>query len=141
MADQQARLSEAIRRALLGYTHGDGRNRWIREDLLPALAAAGLAVVDAGELEQLQADREAWRMKCHVDEEQARAAGLTLPMLKRWASARPKTDPLIRELVFELGDFPTAKRWAMAINRCTPTAADAQRLLDEIVAAGAPVGS
>lgn len=46
------KLSEALRVALQGWPDEGRRDRWVRERVLPALAEAGLAVVDTAEQAQ-----------------------------------------------------------------------------------------
>jgi phenylalanine-4-hydroxylase len=53
VAGFQERLSEAMRRAMQGYDNGY-RDRWIRESVLPSLAAKALAVIDVNALTELR---------------------------------------------------------------------------------------
>lgn len=87
----------------------------------------------------LEAERDAWRMKCPVNAEQVEAAGLAVAMFKRWCErgdARIATR-IARDLAFghPQGE-PTPTWWASTINAYTSSTADAQRLLDELAEAG-----
>ena len=136
--DVPSALSRATFGAMRNWPRHEGRETWIREDFLPNLAVAGLAIVEVGELQRRDAKAEAWRMRCRVDAEQVRESGLNRVVFYRWcetAEAHVATQ-LARELGFDGGKEPTPRKWAMLINKVSPTPADSQRLLDEIIAAG-----
>lgn len=128
-------------RAVQNWPRHDGREAWLQEDLLPSLAVAGLAVVEVGELQRRDAKAEAWRMRCRVHADQVRESGLTMTVFQRWYESADAI--LAMRLAGELGESgftsgaePTPRKWAMLINKVSPTPADSQRLLDEIIAVG-----
>lgn len=140
MADLLERLGDAMRVANRGWP-AISRDAWVREDLLPALGSRMIAVIDVAELAALRAERDAWRSKCHVDAEQVAAVDIDVAMFEFW---RKVADTTAAEQIAESLEFarrrngpdwmPSATWWAFQINRETETTADAQRLLDEIIA-------
>jgi hypothetical protein len=134
-----AALSRAMVKAVQDWPRHEGRVVWICEDLLPSLAVAGLAVVPIGELQRLGADRDSWRFRCRVDAEQVSAVRLSRDLFYRWkATGSSVAQQIATELSASHTNAkePSPKWWASTINRYTETTEAAQRLLDEIVAAG-----
>ena len=58
------RLSEALRRAMMGHSYDGYHDRWISEYLLPSLTAMGLEVTDIGALTRAVQLRDGARSQC-----------------------------------------------------------------------------